>query len=145
MTEEASSPADWMNVECSAIMDESIALLIKSSSWMVPSSSWNVEIPMWALVSIGISLDRDIKLPIEWVLMGREIKWLNFITIITYRGGREGEGMGDEREREREREGVVTNLPSWLFWLVYRDPLLDCWPLVSCPAFRAAAARSNRQ
>ena len=65
VTEDASSPADGMKVEYSAIMEESMALLIKSSSWMVPSSSWKVEMPMWALVSIAISLDLDMKLPKE--------------------------------------------------------------------------------
>ena len=73
MTEDASSPADGMNVECSAMTEESMALLMKSSSWMVPSSSWKVVIPMWALVRMGISLDRDIKLPKECVLVCRGI------------------------------------------------------------------------
>ena len=63
MTEDASSPADGMNVECSAMMDDSMALLMKSSSWMVPSSSWKPVMPIWALVKIGTSLDRDRKLP----------------------------------------------------------------------------------
>lgn len=55
MTVEASSPAEGMNVECSAMIDESMALLMYSSSWMVANSSWKV-VPMWALVRIGISL-----------------------------------------------------------------------------------------
>ena len=64
MTEDASSPADGINVECSAITEESMALLMKSSSWMVPSSSWKVVTPIWALVRMGISLDLDMKLPV---------------------------------------------------------------------------------
>ena len=72
MTEEASSPAEGMNVECSAMIEESMALLIKSSSWMVPSSSWKVVIPIWAPVRIGISLDLDMKLPVECVCCSAE-------------------------------------------------------------------------
>ena len=72
MTEDASSLAEGMNMECSAMIEKSMELLIKSSSWMVPSSSWKVVIPIWALVRIGISLDLDMKLPVECVCCSAE-------------------------------------------------------------------------
>ena len=65
ITVDVSSLADGMNVECSTIMDESIALLMKSSSCMVYSSSWYVLLPICALVRIGTSLDLAMKLPKE--------------------------------------------------------------------------------
>ena len=106
--EDASSLAEGMNLEFSAMIEESMALLIKSSSWMVPSSSWKVVIPIWVLVRIGISLDLDMKLPEECVCCSaerldlHETRWVK-------RGG-EGEGKRGERgerEREREREEVA--------------------------------------